>query len=471
MSDPNPEQAAAVPPPREQLVEDLDQLLDRAPLELARIRARTRNIPPEDVASALSELDHHQKLLLFRAVSDQYAAQVLDEADRESQIELAESIGLDHLSRLIEEMPPDEGADFLALLGPEQRTRVLASLDPTHAGNLRELEKFDPETAGGLMTNEFLMVPPDLPAGEALTRFAEFEGDDEASPLNYVYIVDEVRNLLGVASFKQLIRTDPNEPVREVMQKPWVTVQPSMDREEVARIVDRYHLQAIPVTNDAGGLLGVVTVDDIMDVIEEEVSEDMYRMAGAAMHNPFVEPVWQRVWNRLPWLVVTMFGGFASVALISLYQHTIEARTSIAFFLPIVAALAGNIGVQASTIMVRGFATGDIPAGAGSTLSLLLRELAVGCSIGLICGVCTGIFAALYTSDPDAARLGLSVGLSIFAAISAAVVVGTLVPIACSRMGVDPALAAGPFIVTTVDLFAHLIYFVIVTLILFAALQ
>jgi len=339
---------------------------------------------------------------------------------------------------------------------------VLEEMDEEHARNLRELEKFDPETAGGLMTNDFIMAAPERTVDDVL---AEVGRSEEEVPLAYVYVVDELRNLVGVASVKQLLRAKRDVPIAEVMQKAWITVPPDLDREHVAILVDRYHLAAIPVTDERGALLGVVTVDDVLDVIEEEVSEDMYRMAGAGAHNPFAEPVWRRIWVRLPWLAVTMLGGFVAVAIINAFRDVIEARRSVAYFITIIGALAGNVGVQASTIMVRGFATGDLQIGGRGTWNLLSREMLVGCAIGCICGVSTGLYAMAFT-DMEPVRFGISVGLSLFGAISAAAVVGTVVPLLCSRVGVDPALAAGPFIVTVIDIVAHLIYFVVLTLIL-----
>jgi len=467
MSLPPPDpRGESLPQDRERLLEDIAAVLEAGPLDVDRIKRRIRDVPPEDIAGVLLELEPREKLALFRALSDEAAARVLDEADEDSTLELLDAIGEDALARVMEEMPPDEGADLLAVLDPERRHRVLRKLDPEHAQNMRELEQFDPATAGGLMTNDFLMVTPRRPVREVLQELRDAELWEE---LPYVYVVDELRNLLGVVSVADLLQADPEAPVSSVMEKASIRVPPDMDREEVARIVDRYHLKGVPVTDDRGALLGVVTLDDVMDVLEEEVSEDMYHLAGTAPHNPFVESVWRRVWLRLPWLTVTMLGGFASVAIIKLFEDAIDARASIAFFIPIIGALAGNVGVQSSTIMVRGFATGDIPQTGRIVASLLLNEVMIGLIIGIICGLCTGVYAAA-VEPADAARFGISVGLSIFGAIAAAAAVGSMVPLVCSRIGVDPALAAGPFIVTVIDLCAHLIYFVVLTVILLGTL-
>jgi magnesium transporter len=266
-----------------------------------------------------------------------------------------------------------------------------------------------------------------------------------------------------MASIKELIAEDADRPVGEAIFDVTTTVLPDVDREEVSRIVDHYHLSSLPVVDERGSLLGVITVDDVMDVIQEEASEDMYRLAGTGTQNPFAESLPRRVWVRLPWLMVTMLGGFASIAIISAFRADIDENPSLAFFLPIIGALAGNVGVQSSTIMVRGFATGDIPI--GRTVQLLAREIVIGAGIGTICGLATGLFAALFLAEIGAG-FGVGVAISIFCAISAAAAVGTLVPIGCSRFGVDPAIAAGPFVMTVVDLAAHVIYFIVLTLIL-----
>jgi magnesium transporter len=446
-------------PPDRDLVRDLEEILDKGP-RLEQLKLRLRDLPPEDIARVLWEMDSDDKVLLFRALSDEAAAQVLDETDEDSKADLLESVGIGTLTRVMEEMPPDEVVDLLAFLTAEQRRRVLEKLDSEHARRIRELEKFDPETAGGLMTNEFLAVPPDRAIHQVLE---DLKREEEEELLADVYIVDEWMHLLGVISVKEMVVEDPRRRIGDIMLEVRITVPPEMDREEVSRIVDHYHLSSIPVVDERGSLLGVVTYDDVMDVIQEEASEDMYRLAGTWTHNPFVEPIHKRVGYRLPWLIVTMIGGFGSVAVISRFSAAIEENPPLAFFIPIIGALAGNVGVQSSTIMVRGFATGDIPV--GRTLGLFARELAIGVAIGSICGLATGIFAAVAVEDVGAA-FGFGVAVSIFCAISAAAGVGTLVPIFCSRVGVDPALAAGPFVTTVVDLAGHLIYFLVLTLVL-----
>lgn len=454
----------------ERFIVDLEAALDRSPLDPVEVHRRLGNVRPEDIASVLLELDSDRKLRLFRVLSHDVAAQILDETDRVSKAELVEALGVDTLSQMLDTLPPDEAVDLLTLLEPQRRRGVLDRLEPEHAENLRELEKFDPETAGGLMTNEFLSGAPADRIGDLLDRVSESEGE---IPDAYLYVVDELHNLLGVASIKQLWRADENDTVDQVMQKPYIAVPPDMDREEVARIVGRYHLAAIPVTDERGSLLGVVEADDLLDVLEEEATEDMYRLAGAGSHNPFAESVGRRLRSRLPWLAVTMLGGFSAVVIIDQFGERLQQMQQAAFFLPIIGALAGNVGVQASTIMVRGFATGQIVADGRSGVNIILREMSVGIAIGAICAIASGIFAAIYAGfyvDALVLRFAISVGLSIFLAVSVAAAVGTVVPLVCSRIGVDPALAAGPFIITLIDIFAYLIYLLVLTALFFQAL-
>ena len=340
-----------------------------------------------------------------------------------------------------------------------QEEQVLKGVEKELAEDLRELREHDPETAGGLMTTNFVALALDDTAASAVKR-VQGEVESEAA-LNQLFVVDEQGKLCGVVHLRRLIAVKPDTPIREILDPDTIHVTTEVHREEVARQVERYDVYAMPVVDAEGVMQGIITVDDVLEAIHEEVSEDMYRLAGTSAMHPTRERPVKRMFLRLPWLGITVASGLFTGWVYSLFRHQLSAHFAVACFVPLIMAMGGNVALQSSTIMVRGLATGEVEL--SRVLRLLLGEVSVGAMLGVVCGLMTGLVAAWLNGDP---RLGVVVTLSMMAGLTVAATLGTLMPLLCCRIGIDPALAAGPFVTSLNDLTGLTIYLLIATLLI-----
>jgi magnesium transporter len=279
----------------------------------------------------------------------------------------------------------------------------------------------------------------------------------------YVYVVDDSSGRLeGVTSLRDLIEVDPPTAVRDVMETDVVTIQPEADQEEASKLVDRYDIAALPVVDAGRRILGVVTFDDAMDVMDEEAEEDLYAMAGTgAIERPMSAPILRRVRVRLPWLFVTLAGAMAAVVILSAFEATFEQKLALALMTPVLAAMCGNIAIQSAAMLIRGFGTGEVEL--GQTRQIVVTELGVGTALGLTCGAMGGLVTALLFGDPI---LGVIVAVSMALGMIVAILVGTLTPIVLVRFDIDPAVASGPFVTTLNDVTGLATYAATATLLL-----
>ncbi len=405
---------------------------------------------PTDVADVLEELDIDVRKRVFQLLDNEVAIRVLDELDEDAKQELVGELERRKLQTLVEEMPTDEAADMLALLPPEQTEEVLSGVEEEHALDLRELVEYPPDTAGGIMTKDYLAVTAQHTAQDAVDAI---RNTPNAEVISYIYVIDENERLVGVLSLRDILLARPESRLGAIAKTEAVSVETGTDQEEVARMLDKYDFAALPVIDGNGILRGVVTYDDVIDVMEAEASEDIYRLAGTAAQRPTREPAPKRVILRLPWLLITLAGGIVSSQIMLSFGQALEAVVSITFFVPVINGMGGNVGLQSSTVIVRGLATGEVHM--SRVASVMLKEIVVGAMIGLICGSAVGIFALLTLTKPE---LGLAVALAMFCGITVAALTGTAIPLFCQRLGIDPALAAGPFITTLNDITCLTIY-------------
>lgn len=432
-----------------------------------------RDLHPADIAEVLQDFDAEAAALVVAALPMEAAAEVIDETDPLTRSSIIEAVPDARITELVEAMPPDEGADLLELLSEDERKGVLAAIEPEQAREIRKLEEYDPETAGGIMTTHFVAVTDNATTDEAL---AAVRANEALEAFHYVYVTDARRRLTGVVTARNLVASPRGARVDSIMEDDVVSVRTDEDQETVASLVHKYNFSAIPVVNEARRLVGVITVDDVIDVLEEEFSEDIFRLAGTAATHPTLEPVLRRVLLRLPWLLVTLTGGIVVSLVMRRYQTSLEEMVAIFFFLPAVNAMGGNVGIQSSTIIVRGLATGEVDF--SRLRKVLSGELRVGALLAVFFGVMVAVLVYSLTlflssleggasaAGPDPVRLGLAVGLAMMAGIVASALVGTLVPMGCSRIGIDPAITAGPFVTVLNDIFCTAIYFTVSTLIL-----
>lgn len=414
---------------------------------------------PGDLLEQLEDLEMDQKVELIQQLSDQDAALIFQEIEDFEQAEIIRGLDRERAMTILTDMASDDAADLIGKLSPEETQEMLQLIDEEEPADFGNLLKYPEESAGGIMTTEFISLPADIPVEEAIDRLREIA--PEAETIYYVYVVDQDGHLIGVLSLRDLIASTDGTILKTIMRRNVISVNAGLDQEEVARIVSKYDLLAVPVVDDQERLLGIITVDDVIDVMEQEATEDIYRLAGAGevVDMELTEaPVSKVVRLRLPWLMISMVGGFISGSVIGGYESTLEAIVILAVFIPVIMDMGGNVGTQSSTIFVRGIATGEIDE--AEVWPYFFREIRIGITLGLICGAIISIAAYFWQGNP---YLGLVVGISMLATISVAALIGTLVPLLCSKINIDPAITAGPFVTTIKDVTGLMIYFVIAT--------
>jgi magnesium transporter len=417
---------------------------------LRKVLARTR---PQDIAAGMTHLTWAEQRRLYLAIDDlEVAAEVLSYLPDESSREVTKDMTEAKVVELLERMEPDDATDIVGVLPDDLRMRVLGALSDDETGEeVRELLAWPPETAGGIMSPQVFRMADTATCGQAIAALQTQHEDLEQ--VYYVYVVDAQQRLVGVTSLRSLLTHSPRTKLVDLMVDEVITVEPSEDQEEVARYVARYDLLAVPVVDAQRRILGIVTVDDVVDVIREEAAEDMMLMAGVgdAPH----KGVLAQSWHRAGWLLATIGGGIVAAEVIGMYEATLMKVAVLAGFIPVIMGMGGNVGIQSATLAVRGLATGSVQI--GGVGAFLWQEARVGLLLGLFYATLLGVYGLV--RYPDTPLIGLSVASSIFLAIGSAGVIGALLPVAFDRTGVDPAIATGPFVTTLVDLFGILIYF------------
>ena len=448
------EQEEELESPREKLI---------AALEGPRgsLRGALVDMHPADIAEAMLDLSERQAWVVFDSLDTEGRAGIFTHAEDVLSEQLLEQLTPRQLAVIIEELPPDDVVDLLALADPEDAERSLRTVDFERARGLRKLAAHDPDTAGGMMTTEFVAVPQGTRIGDAI-KLLKLEGEDVEEGLG-VYIVDEKKRPVGYVSDRYLLVHSIHDNVDEVMSDPQ-SVPLELDREEVAYQVLHYDLNEIAVVDANGALVGVITADDAQEVLEEEASEDILRIVGTSPELQTRLPILKRVWARLPLQGVTVVGGLITAWVIELVLGDTSRGTDLLRFVPIIIGLAGNVGIQASTILVRAFATGEVEP--DREPAVLLSETLVGLIIGLICGSVTFAVLALTDGGDDSLRFAAAIGTAITTAVVWAALLGCLVPMTCRRIGIDPAIVAGPFLITVSDISGTVLYLGVASLLI-----
>lgn len=407
---------------------------------------------PEDVAAVLPHLTVAAQQGVFRSLPDLDAqAEVLANAPEESVPKLVAPLEAEVVVDLLDRMEPDDATDVVELLPDALRREVIGEF--TEEVEFAELLQWPEDSAGGIMSSVVFKMRDDATCQQAIQTLQT--QSEELETIYYVYVVNALDTLVGVISLRSLLTHPPHTQLRDLMSAEVITVMPTQDQEEVAHIVARYDLLALPVVDEDRRLIGIVTVDDIIDVIREEAAEDMMLMAGVN-EQPLVNgTVFSDARHRGTWLLATIGGGIAAAEFISLYEETLAQKAVLAGFIPVIMGIGGNVGIQGATIAVRALATGRIEVGGSGRF--ILREGRVGVLLGVIYGLLLGGYAVLrYWPDLTVA---LAVGSSVVLAITLAGVLGALVPLGLSRLGTDPAVATGPFVTTLIDILGIVVYF------------
>ncbi len=447
------------------MAENLVQARVEALRRLARRRAAAplsralEKSSPGDIGEAVTHLTKEQTLFLFDHLGDDaLAGEVLITLTDQDFLNVVHGVPFERLVRWLDGIEPDDEADVVARLPEELRERVLARIDESDREDIEELLAWPEDSAGGIMSPVVFRVAEEDSCRAAIEALQE-QGDVEM--VFYLYVVNEHNQLVGVLSLRNLLTNPPSTLLKDIMSTDVIAVLPQTDQEEVARIASRYDLLAVPVVDETRKLLGIVTIDDVIDVIREEAAEDLLKMAGVAeSFDPKGASATTSARARLRWLLVTLCAGLVLSEVILGFGRTLASKAAIAGFIPVVMGMGGNVGIQASTITVRNLATGHVSLAEGIT-TLLLRESRVGLLLGLFFG---GALAAWGTFRywPDW-TIGAAVGTSILIALVTASVLGTLIPLTLERLKIDPALATGPFVSTLIDLTGVVTYFLVCT--------
>ncbi|MEE8168148.1 MAG: magnesium transporter [Candidatus Hydrothermarchaeales archaeon] len=437
-------------------LEGLKELIERA--DYQRLREKVKAIHPHDLAELLEQLKPEERNRTLVNLEHAVVIDLLPELPEEMQLEYVKVLPPKQAAELLASVPPDDMTDVLGDLSLETRRKIVDYFTKEKTKEARDLLKHREDTAGGLMTTQVMALPSDLTCAEAEDNIRDKAKEYET--VYYIYVL-EGQKLVGVLSLRELVLADPTTKLRDAMSPEVIKVLPSLDQEEVARIIADYDLLAIPVVDPKDRLLGIVTVDDVIDVIDEETTEDLAHFSGTPvqMDKLIDAPIFTVVKARLPWLLVTLVGGLLAGTIIGLFKETIATIITLAVFIPIIMDMGGNVGAQSSTIFIRGIATKEV----GDIMDYFLREIKIGILMGLATGIGVGIAAFLWQKT---LMLGVVVGAAMFFAVSVASTMGVLAPTLFTHLKLDPAITAGPLITTATDITGLIIYFSLATMLL-----
>ncbi len=422
---------------------------------------------PADIAEIINHAPANTHKKLFELIDDVIKPDVLVELDDQAEADILEELTDEEISDIVEEMAPDDAADLLGELENERSEDILELMEDEESDEVRELLQYDEDSAGGIMTTDFVAVRATMTASEAIDYLGSLDLDD---PVYYVYVVDEKGMLTGAVQLWELLKKNNRTlTLDKLADKETISVLTDTDQEKVAQIASKYDLSSLPVLDKENILVGRVTVDDIMDVMEEEASEDIFKLAGSSDSELEDTSPLQACKARLPWLLITLATGFLSSLILKNFMHHLSMAevVTLSFFVPIIMAMGGNTGIQSSTLIIRGLALGA--SHSRHIIKILTHEIIAGAIMGLICGVTIGLWAHFVISHEEAsaiapAYLAITVGIALFSAMAFAAVFGALVPVLLNRAKIDPAVASGPFVSSSNDIFALLIYYAVTLL-------
>ncbi len=412
-----------------------------------------------DQADVFNELDEQSKIALLPQLDPSTLADILEELEDEEAAELMRSIPSGSAIQIVNEMEPDEAADLLGDIDEEQARAILAGME--HPEEVRPLLLHPDDSAGGLMTSEFLALRQRMTAADALQAIRQWQPDDD--DINYLFVVDALAALVGVVSLRQLIVADPKEKLQDIMRTDVISVPAGTDQEECARIMAHYDLTALPVVNGGNRLIGVITIDDVIDIIEDETTEDIQRFGGAEpLDQPYLATQISTVFRkRIGWLLLLFVTESLTGTVLRHFQDELSSVVALSFFVPLLIGTGGNAGSQTTSTIIRALAVGEIDL--GDALRSMWHELRIGLLLGL--GMATiAYFRALTWGS--AQGLALTVALAIFTIVVWANGLGAFLPILAARLKIDPTVVSGPVMSTLVDATGLFIYFTIARLIL-----
>jgi magnesium transporter len=403
---------------------------------------------PADLAQVFSQLPDKDREAAFSLLAERngrLAMEAISELGPEAGAALLGTRSAEEIAKLAQEIPSDDAAALIDYLPEELSAAVLDLMRPKESGVVENLLEYDEQTAGRIMNPHVFALSEDMTVGEAIT---ELQTNRDVEMVFYLYVVDERRHLVGVVSLRRLLLVSPETPLKRIMTADLISARADMDQEEVARQVASYNLLAIPVVDEENKLVGVITVDDVIDVIKDEATEDIYRLAGVSGDEKVFTPAGESLRKRLPWLGVNLATAFLAAAVVGLFTNTIDLFPILAVFMPIVAGMGGNAATQTLTVIVRGIALGELSW--ANSRKALVKEAAVGIGNGVVLGIVAAGVAWGTRGDPV---LGLVLGAAMVINMFVAATAGVLIPLGLRAAKIDPALASSVFITTLTDVF------------------
>jgi magnesium transporter len=411
---------------------------------------------PVEIADLTPHLNEDEAIYIFNLLPLELASEVFLNLDDYNRELIADKLKHERLAELVGEMDSDDAADVVSDLPEDKAQQVLDEIDKEDSEDVQELLRHEEDTAGGIMALELIYVNENSTVDEAIRQIRQ--RSEEVEEVYNIYVVDDDGKLSGILPIKQLILSSENTRVADIMERDVIKVTEEMDQEEVANLVKKYDLVSVPVVDKDGRLTGRITYDDIMDVVDEEASEDIHRLAGITDEVEIHETSAFRISRvRIPWLLFAFAGEIVSASIMSHFEASLEKILIAAFFIPIIMAMGGNAGIQSSTIMVRGLALGEI--GLLHARKQIGKEFRVSLINGTICaGLIFTIISIWFSKMPHHLEFGAVIGLAMFIIIINATIVGAVIPLFLKKIDVDPAIATGPFITTTNDVLGLTIY-------------
>ncbi|MCG8576279.1 MAG: magnesium transporter [Flavobacteriales bacterium] len=437
-----------------EFLEQIKALISRQ--EETVIFERLKELHPADIADIFENLELEEARYVYSVLDEEIAADAIMELDEEFRENLLKLFSNEEIAEQVNILDTDDAADLLGELSEEDKDEVISKIeDREHASDVEELLKYDEDTAGGLMQTEFIKAKENWPVNRCVIELRRQV--EEVEKVYSIYVVDDESNLLGILSLKRLLFASPKTLIKDLYQEKNLKYVKIYDSSEhVASIMDKYDLVSIPVVDRQEKLVGRITIDDVVDVIREEAEKD-FQMASGISEN--VEPssnVLKSTRSRLPWILIGLAGGVMSSQIIKGYEDQIDVNPALAFFIPLIVATAGNVGVQSSAIVVQGLAAKEFQF--NSVLRQIGKESLVGIIVGMICAISIFGFNLAVGGDLN---LGLTLGISLFLVVVVAAILGAWIPLALNKLKIDPALATGPFITTANDILGLTIYFLV----------
>jgi magnesium transporter len=441
-----------------ELLVEVEQLI--AQKNDAQLEVLLNDMHHADIAEIFDELEIEEAIYIFKILDSEITAEILLELEEDLREKILRGLSAKEIAEELDELDTDDAADIISELSESKQGEVISELeDLEHAKDIVDLLRYDEDEAGGLMEKELVKVNENW---TVLTCVKEMRVQAEnVTRVHSIYVVDDENRLKGRLSLKDLLTTSTRTPISEVYIPKVDYVKVNTPNVEVARIMQKYDLEAIPVVDEIGRLVGRVTIDDIIDVIKEEADKDYQLAAGISQDVEADDSILELTRARLPWLVLALLGGFITVRVLGLFEGAMEEHGKLFFFTPLIAAMAGNVGVQSSAIIVQGLANNTLR---GSLFKRLIKEVSLSLLNGVILGIILSV-GSHFLLDVELV-ISLIITIALISVIIIASLIGTFVPILLDKFGVDPALATGPFITTSNDICGILIYFTIAKLIL-----